>query len=347
MRDEIQIGGRKIGGGNPLFIVAECGVTCNYDMNITKKLIDTVADAGADAIKLIFWFLDEIFSDKTVEFSFETLEERQSKNFYELLEPLKFSLDEWREVKSYADEKGIILFSTVNSPSGIEYAEILNLPAYKLSSWEYNYHSLWKKIARIGKPMLLDTGPVYLSDVAKVMHLIAEEGNDQVLFMHCFHTHKPEQKNLRTIPYLRSAFGVPVGYSAPNRDDALDYVALGLGACALEKRLTLKRNLPGHHHAISKEPDEFKEYVEAVRDAHASLGRNAIIPSDNDLEERKKWFRHLVADRDMRKGTILEKEHIEAKRGEFGISPEFEDIVLGRALRRDLQENETLSWKDI
>jgi N,N'-diacetyllegionaminate synthase len=347
MRKEIKIRNRVIGIDHPLFIVAECGVTCNYDMEITKRLIDVVHNSGADAIKLIFWFPEEIMSDRTVTYTYETVSGPKSENMYEMLDKLRFTLEEWHEIKKYADEKDVILFSTVNSPSGIEYAGSLDLEAYKLSSWDYNYFPFLKKIAAIDKPILMDTGPVNTLEAAKVMQLMKEAGNDQVILIHCFHTNEFNEMNMRAIPYMSRAFDSLVGYSAADRNDEMDIVAISLGAVVLEKRLTLRRDLPGHHHVLSKEPMEFKEYVKLMRNVHASLGTYDLRPSEGDLEVRRVGFRHIVANEDIRKGTELTAEMLEGKRPEIGVSPEHMDFFIGRTAKRNLKENEALSFDDV
>ena len=347
MRQEITIGGRKIGEGNPPFIMAECGVTCNYDLKITKDLIDVVAESGADGIKFIFWFPEEIMSDRDVIWKYKTLEGEKEENMFEMLSKLRFSLDEWKEVKKYADEKNIVLFSTVNSPSGITWAEELGLEAYKLSSWDFNDHPLWRKIAKIGKPMIIDTGPVNTLEVAKVMNIMQEEGNAQSILVHCYHTDTPEEINMRTIPYMQKTFESLVGFSAKDLDDEMDIVGVALGASFLEKRLTMSRSLPGHHHVISKEPAEFREYVKKIRDVHAALGEGGLKPSGKDLEHRKEWFRHVVVTRDIPAGTVLAREMLEGKRPEEGVSPENLELFVGRKTRRDLKENEGVGWGDV
>jgi len=347
MWEEITIGNRKIGENHPLFIIAECGVTCNYDIDITMQLIDAVHDSGADAIKFIFWFPAEIMSDKSVTYEYETISGVKSENMFEMLNKLRFTLDQWREIKAYADQKNIIMFSTVNSPSGIEYAESLDLLAYKLSSWDFNYLPLWRRIASLGKPMLIDTGPVNTLEVAKVIQLMKDSGNDQSVLIHCFHTDNCAEMNMRSIPYMKRVFSTLAGYSAPGLDDDMDIVAVSLGAVVLEKRLTLRRDLPGHHHVLSKEPKAFAQYVKRLREVQAALGVHDLRPSAGDLEERKKWFRHLVATRDISAGTELTPDMLEGKRPEKGISPDFLDIFIGRVTRRDLKKNEALSWDDI
>jgi N,N'-diacetyllegionaminate synthase len=347
LRSDIEIGNRTIGEEHPLFIIAEIGVTCNYDMKITKDLIDVVHNAGADAVKFIFWFPEEIMSDKTITYTYETVHGRKSVNMYEMLNELRYTLDEWYEVKEYADKKGVVMFSTVNSPSGIEYAEAIGLEAYKLSSWDYNYFPLWKKIVALGKPMLIDTGPVNVLEVVKVMQLMKESGNDKSILLHCLHTSNHSEMNMRAIPYMKSAFGSLVGYSSADRDDETDIMAVSLGAIVLEKRLTMSRDLPGHHHILCNEPKEFEKYVKLTRNVHAALGVYDLRPSPADLEEREKWFRHIVANQDIPKGTKLTASMLDGKRPEGGISPEYIDFFIGKFTKRNLKYNEALSLDDI
>jgi len=347
MSKEIKIRNKMIGEEHPIFIIAECGVTCNYDKKITKELIDVVHETGADAIKFIFWFPEEIMSDKTINYSYETVDGKQTENMFEMLNKLRFSLDQWKEIKAYADEKEVILFSTVNSPSGIELAEAIGLEAYKLSSWDFNYFPLWMRIASIGKPMLIDTGPVNTLELAKVMQILKEAGNDQSILIHCFHTKEYSKMNMNSIPYMRSTFNTFVGYSAPDLNDEMDIVAVGLGAVVLEKRLTLSRSLPGHHHVISKEPDEFAEYINLMRNIKSSLGCHDLSPSDADLEARKKYFRHLVVKKDIPAGTRLTADMLEGKRPEKGVSPEYLNFFIGKKIKKGLKENEAISWNDI
>ena len=344
MRNEIKIRNRIIGEGHPLFVVAECGVTCNYDLKISKELIDVVQESEADAIKFIFWFPEEIMSDKTITYEYDTLNGRKSENMYEMLDKLRFSIEQWQQIKAYADEKNVIFFSTVNSPSGIIYAEKLGLEAYKLSSWDTNYEPLLRKIAEICKPMILDTGPINILELAKYMQIMKDADNDQSIIVHCFHTEISMEMNMRSIPYIKRAFNTLVGYSATDYRDEQDIVAVSLGAVFLEKRLTMSRTLPGHHHVLSKEPDEFKRYVQIIRNIHASLGTYDLIPSPGDMKVRKTAFRHLVANQDIPAGTILKPDMLEGKRPEKGISPEHIDFFIGRRTKRELKYNNPLTW---
>jgi len=347
VRQEIRIRDRTIGEGRPLFVIAETGVTCNYDMTISKELIDAVRAAGADAIKFIFWFPDEIMSDRSIEYGYDTLEGPRSENMYAMLDKLRFSFEQWVELKGYADARGVIVFSTVNSPTGIEWAEKLGLEAYKLSSWDYNYVPLWRRIAALGKPMIIDTGPVNATEVAQALQLMRDAGNDQSILLHCPHAERPSEVNLRSIPYMRAAFNSVVGFSSKGRESETDIAAVALGAAVLEKRLTMRRTLPGHHHILSLEPDEFTAYVRTIRDVQASLGVLDLVPSSADLAERPRWFRHLVATRALSRGARLTEGMLDGKRPEAGISPAFLEMFVGRELKRDLRADEAIRWDDV
>lgn len=344
MTPNIKIRDRTLGMSGPPLITAELGVTCNYDLVLAKELIDVVSDSGADAAKFIFWFPDEIMSDTSISYEYKTVNGTTSENMYEMLQKLRFSLDEWKELKQYADERDVIIFSTVNSPTGIEWAEEIGLEAYKLSSWDFNYHTLWRRIAALGKPMLIDTGPVDTLDVAKVMRLMKDEGNDQSVLVHCFHTKNHAEMNMRSISYMAKAFNTLVGYSSAAQESETDIMAVTLGAVYLEKRLTLSRNLPGHHHVLSLEPNEFEDYVELMRNVTAAGGIEDLRPSEDDLAERRRWFRHLVAACDIPAGTPLTEAMLEGKRPEAGVSPEHMDWFIGRTTTRDLKRNEAITW---
>lgn len=347
MTRQITLRDKTIGEGQRLFITAECGVTCNYDLNIAKALIDVVRNSGADAIKFIFWFPEEIMSDRTIAYEYDTLEGRRSENMFEMLSGLRFSLEQWLQLKAYADAQGVIMFCTVNSPSGIVWAEAIGLDAYKLSSWDFNYLPLWRRIAALGKPMIIDTGPVNAFEVAKVLNVMREEGNEQSLLVHCYHTDVAGEMNMRSIPFMRTAFDTLVGFSSTDQQDEADIVAVSLGAVLIEKRLTLDRGLPGHHHVLSKQPDEFTNYVGMIRSVQESLGTLALKPSAGDLSEKKRWFRHLVATRDIEAGTVLTEDMLDGKRPEAGVSPEHLPMFVGRRLRRALKYNESVSWDDV
>jgi N-acetylneuraminate synthase/N,N'-diacetyllegionaminate synthase len=146
---------------------------------------------------------------------------------------------------------------------------------------------------------------------------------------------------------MARAFNTLVGFSSKGQESETDIMAVSLGAVVLEKRLTMSRRLPGHHHVLSLEPAEFSAYVRTIRDVQRSLGVFDLRPSRVDLAERERWFRHLVAARHLRAGTRLTADMLEGKRPEAGVSPEHLERFVGRTLKRDLRENEAIGWDDV
>lgn len=326
-----------------LFVIAEVGNQFAGSKEIALKLVDVCAKAGADAIKFIFWFPDEIMTDRTQLYSYETAEGIKTEPMFDLLERLRLPLWDWFDIRCYCKERNIIMMSTVNSPSGIDYAREIDMPAYKLSSWDYNFPDIWRWIAGDQKPVFIDTGPVNALELAQSLQIFKEEHNDQYALLYCFHTSRYEAFNMRAIPYLKQAFHCLVGYSSTNYSDESDIMAVSLGACILEKRLTLSRKGGILHDAISKEPHEFGEYVLKMRNIKSALGQYDLIPSKEDLEGRQKWFRKIVADKTIPRGTIITRDMLEAKRGTTGIDPKHIGSYIGREAKRDIQRNEDIT----
>ncbi len=338
-----------------IYIIAECGNQFNGDKETALKLIDATAEAGADAIKFIFWFPDEIMADKNTMYTYvknkhfsyisgtEVLEvEEVAEPMFDLLDKLRLTAGEWVKVRDYALRKGVAFMSTVLSPSGVELSNFLCMDAIKLSSWDYNFPDLWRMCAWQDTPIIADTGPVTEEEIARNLKVLKENGNPDVALLHCFHTTKPNAMNMLAIPYMIEKFACPVGYSATDFNDEMDIMAVSLGASILEKRLTLDRKGGVLHDAISKEPDEFKEYVEKMHSIKDALGERAIIPSDEDLEGKQKWFRRIVASEDIKKGDTVLRNMLEAKRGMTGITPERIWDYVGRTARIDIAENDDI-----
>ena len=342
----IQAGVKVISPDN-LFVIAEVGNQFNGDMATTYKLVQAAKYAGADCIKFIFWFPDEIMCDKSQLYTYQTATGPKTEPMFDLLSRYTLTLDKWFEVREWCDKAGLVMMATVISPTGMEWAIELDLPAYKISSWDYGFKDLWERVGASGAPIFIDTGPCYMHELAEGIHWIEEQKNYNIVLMHTFHTKKPYEMNMRSIPYLEQTFGCLVGYCPTDWDSYLDATAIGLGAVALEKRLTLTSGDGVLHSAISLEPEGFKAYVETMRRLKDSLGGYRLTPSVNDLEERKKWFRHIVADVNIVKGETITRDMLEAKRGEDGTSPKYIDFMLGHKAKRDFARNEAINLEDL
>ncbi|MCB9850406.1 MAG: N-acetylneuraminate synthase family protein [Phycisphaerales bacterium] len=347
MSSTIEISGRRIGAGAPILLTVETGVTCNGDVDTAKRVIDVAAEAGADAVKFMIIGADHFMSDRSVTYDYQWAGGHNSENMYEMFKGLEFSEREWVQIRDHCVESGLIFYTTVDYIAGVDLAEELGVPAYKLSSWDTANLPLIKRMVHTGKPIQIDTGPTTVGEIDKLLRFMRDHGESDALLMHCSHALSDDGINLRSVPYLRDIFQVPVGYSADSRDQTPDLLAVALGACCLEKRVTLDKSFKGHHHIKALEPAEFREWVASIRRAESMLGADAVIPSAEDLRQREMYFVSLVAEGNIPAGTVIREEMIRCKRPGTGIAPEHAPLIIGREARRDIAHNTLISWSDV
>jgi N-acetylneuraminate synthase/N,N'-diacetyllegionaminate synthase len=283
-------------------------------------------------------------SDRSVTYEYEWAGGKTGVNMYEMFKGLEFTRDEWTRIRDYCSEREIVFYSSIDFVDGVALGEELGMAAFKLSSWDAGNVPLIRRMAQTGKPVQVDLGPTRLTDIERIVEVVRSEGNEQLVLVHCSHALEDSGINVRTVPYLQDVFGVPVGYSCDSRDSVPDLASVALGAHLLEKRITLDRSYPGHHHVKALEPGEFKTWVEDVRRAEEVLGRYAVVPSAEDLRQRELYFVSVVADEPIAAGTPISREMLACKRPGTGIAPEHLDLIVGRTARRDLQPDELVTW---
>lgn len=342
----IDIGPKGVGDGHPVFCIAEAGTTANGNVETAKALIRVAAEAGFDAVK--FQTIDpEQLSDRTVVYRYQTLEGEAEENMYEMFKGLTFSPEQWREMAKTAADVGILFFSTIDYPAGVDMLLDCGVPAFKVGSWDVTFDQLLVRLARTGKPILFDLGPATLEEVVRLVNLCQQHGNPRLLPLHDFHTSRPQEMNMRTIPFLKEVLRLPAGFSAPGRDGDLDVMAVALGTNVLEKRISLRRSSAGHHHALCLEPDECRPWIERIRRAELSLGQAGVFPSEADLRDAALYFRSLATCAPVRKGEPFSWNNLDAKRPGTGIAMRQAELFLGRPAKRDIPANTLITWEDL
>jgi N,N'-diacetyllegionaminate synthase len=339
--------GRTVGDGAPVFVVVETGTTCNGDLETAHRIIDAAAEAGADAIKFMLIDPDYFMSDKSVTYKYRWAGGERSENMYEMFKKLTFTPAQWRLIRDRCQQRNLIFYLTVDYVPGVDLAEDLDVAGYKLSSWDGGNFPLARRMAQTRKPIQIDTGPVALGELDQLLGVIREQGNQDMVLVHCTHASTPDEMNLRTIPYLKGVFGLPVGFSADSRDPVPDLLSVALGANLLEKRVTLDHAHPAHHHMHALEPQEFREYVATIRRAEAALGRYHLRPSAEDLRQRQLYFVSIAADTDIPAGATITREMLVCKRPGTGLPPAQLDLLVGRTARRAIKQNQLLAWNDV
>jgi N-acetylneuraminate synthase len=288
MKREIKIGNRLIGDGHPTYIVAEIGINHNGSLDITKKMIEAAAHAGVDAVK---------FQKRTPEICTPPDQQQQMRDtpwgyitYLEYRYKVEFSEKEYREIDRICKEKGIDWFASIWDEQAVDFLEQFDPPAYKIPSASITDHNLIRYARKTGRPMVISTG---MSTMEQIREAVKVAGTDNLVITHCTSTYpcEPEELNLRMIQTLRSEFPCPIGYSGHEVGLVPPQVAVALGACMVERHLTLDRAMWGSDQAASVEPGGFERLVKYIRTAELSLGDGIKRVYDSELSSLKKLRR--------------------------------------------------------
>ncbi len=347
MAKTIRIGNRILGNTNKTYLVAELSANHNQDFDEAVRLIRAAKEAGVDAIKLQTYTPDTltIRSDKE-HFRIAGGTLWDGETLYDLYAKA-YTPWEWHpKLKAIANDLGLDLFSTAFDPSAVDFLEEIGVPVHKVSSFEIVDIPLIEKMARTGKPLIISTGMATLDEIEEAVSAARGAGASEIALLKCTSGYpaRPEEMNLRTIQDLAERFGVPVGLSDHTLGIAVPIAAVALGACIVEKHLTLSRCVPGPDSAFSLEPDEFKEMVQAIRVTEKALGK--VHYGVNGEEEAKSlvFRRSLFVVKDVKKGEIFTEENVRSIRPGHGLPPKYLKEVHGRRASRDIDSGTPLSW---
>lgn len=270
MTREVKIGNRWVGDGHPTYIVAEIGINHNGDLEIAKAMIDAAVHAGVDAVK---------FQKRTPEVCTPPEQQKQMREtpwgyitYLEYRYKVEFGLEEYREIDRYCKEKGIPWFTSVWDEPSVDFMEQFDTPAYKIPSAALTDHNLLRYVRRTGRPIILSTGMSTMEQIHRAVNVL---GRENLIITHCTSTYpcEPEELNLRMIQTLRAEFpDVPIGYSGHEVGLVPSAVAVALGACLVERHLTLDRAMWGSDQAASVEPGGFERLVKYIRVTELALG---------------------------------------------------------------------------
>jgi len=349
MSSHIEINGRLVGSGYPVYIVAEMSANHNQNYDQAVRTLHAAKEAGADAVKLQTYTPDTltICSDKEY-FRIGKGTLWEGKTLYELYSEAYMPWEWQPKLKELADELGIDLFSTAYDPTAVDFLEEMGVPAYKVASFEIVDIPLIEKIARTGKPIIISTGMTILGEIEEAVQAARNAGATQIALLKCTSAYPapPEEMNLRTILHMAEAFGVPVGLSDHTLGIAVPVAAVALGACIVEKHFTLSREIPGPDSAFSLEPHEFKAMVEAIRTAEKALGTVHYGVSEQEAKSRV-FRRSLFVVKDMKAGEVFTEENVRSIRPGYGLPPKYLKEVVGRRAARDIPKGTPLKWEMI
>lgn len=342
----MQIGRNKIGPGYPTYIVAELSANHNQDFDHAVRIIHAARDAGANAVKLQTYTPDTITirSDRE-EFRIGGGTLWDGRTLYELYGEAYTPWDWQPKLKQVADDLGLDLFSSPFDSSSVEFLEKMGVPAHKLASFELVDIPLIQKMARTGKPLIVSTGMATLAEIEEAVQAARAAGAKQIVLLKCTSAYpaSPDDMNLRTIPELAREFEVPVGLSDHTTGIEVPVAAVALGACVIEKHITLSRADLGPDSSFSLEPHEFKAMVAAVRIAERALGKvhfGAVTHEVKNLNFRRSLF---VVEA-VKRGEYFNCDNLRSIRPAHGLHTRHFPEVLGKRARRDIERGTPLAW---
>lgn len=337
---EFKISNKKIGDDCPTFIIAELSANHMGDFDIAVRTIEAIADAGADAVKFQTFTPDTITIDcDNAYFHIKQGTVWDGQILYELYEDASMPWDWQPKLKKLAEDLGLIVFSSPFDKTSVDFLEDVNVPAYKIASFEITDIPLIKYVASKGKPIIISTGIASLEDIRLAVKTCHDVGNYDISLLKCTSSYPAplDEINLNTIPDIKERFNVIVGLSDHTLGCEVSIAAVVLGANIIEKHFILDRNMGGPDSEFSMEPREFKEMVDSIRNVEKALGKVCYGLSEK-MKANREFSRSLFVVNDIKKGEIITEDNVGSIRPGFGLHPKYLVEILGRRVNKDLQK---------
>ena len=345
--EDVQIDQRQIGTNHEPFVIAEMSGNHNQSLDRALAIVHAAADAGAHAIKLQTYTAETMTLD--VQGRGFTIDAEDSlwkgRSLHDLYEEAHTPWDWHEAIFTCAKERGLIAFSSPFDETAVDFLESLDVPAYKIASFEMTHLPLVRKVASTGKPIIISTGMATLGEIEQTVQAARDSGARQILLLKCTSTYPatPEHTNLKTIPHLREAMGVQVGLSDHTMGVGASVAGVAMGATVIEKHFTLDRNDGGVDSTFSLEPQELRQLVVETKRAWQALGGVSYGPT-GDQKKSLQYRRSVYVAQDLPRGTPIDKTHLRIIRPGFGLAPKHYEQLLGKVATRDLVKGEPTQW---
>lgn len=348
----INIGNKKIGYSEPVFVIAEAGVNHNGRLDLALQLVDIASQAGADAVKFQTFKAEDVVTEKGEMASYQKKNTGQEKSQREMLRELELPEDFYDPIIKRCDEKEILFMSTPHGgKKSVDFLESLGVKAYKIGSGDLTNYILLDRVARTKKPVILSSGMATLDEVKDAIKFLRSRGNKQIAILHCTTNYPtpPEEVNLLAMKTMMEELDVAVGYS-DNGVEGTEVAAMAtaLGVAVYECHFTTDKTLPGPDHIASCDPEELKAKIATIRKAQLILGRKEKVPNASEVDSMLTLVRKsIVAARDLSQDHVITEADIEAKRPGDGVSPDQYEKFLGKVLKRDKKTDQQIFFEDI
>ena len=344
----ITINGRRIGRGHPAFVIAEVSANHHHDYAQAERLVREAARAGADAVKLQTYTADTMTIDSDAEaFQLGAGNTWAGRTLYDLYEEAHTPWEWHAPLQQVAAEEGLAFFSTPFDETAVDFLESLNVPAYKIASFELVDTPLLERVGRTGKPVILSTGLASQAEIAEAVKVLRDSGCRELLLLRCASAYpaQPADTHLAAMRTLAELFDVEVGLSDHTMDPVVAVAAVALGASVIEKHFILDRRSGGPDALFSLEPSELADLVRQLRVAEAAVGTDPAIPGATAAERSNLVFRRsLFVVADIAAGEAFGPGNLRALRPGHGLPPRHLRELIGRRAARAIKRGTPLSW---
>lgn len=326
---------------NKVFIIAEAGVNHNGSLDLAKRLVNCAVEAGVDCIKFQTFKAESLVNKTAQKAEYQIENTKNNDSQYSMLKKLELSFEDFKELKTYCDEKGIMFLSTPFDLESCDFLAGLGMPIFKIPSGEITNLPYLRKINSYKKDVILSTGMATLDEIQDALNILKD---CRVSLLHCT-TEYPcpyEGVNMQAMNTMREKFNLPVGYSDHTKGIEIPVMAVSMGAAIIEKHFTLDKTMEGPDHKASLEPDELKSMVSAIRNVEKAFGNGAKEPQESEKKNIVIARKSIVAKCDIKKGETFTEQNLTCKRPGDGISPMRWDEILGTIAQKNYSEDELI-----
>jgi len=352
MNDTIKLGNQPVGSGCPPFIVAEMSGNHNQSLDRALRIVQAAADAGVNAVKLQTYTADTLTIDADGDdfIIHNSHSPWRGKSLYELYKEA-YTPWEWHQpIFEKCRELGLVAFSTPFDEKAVDFLEKLDVPAYKISSFENNHLPLIRKAASTGKPLIISTGTADITEIAEAVETARLFGCNEIILLKCTSSYPapPEESNLLTIPHMKDLFGTPVGISDHTLGVGVSIASIALGAALIEKHFTISRTEGGVDSPFSMEPDEMRLLVEEAAKAFRAIGsvvyKSVVYKSAGAEETSARFKRSVYVVDNVKKGDSFTENNLRIIRPGFGLAPKYLPVLLNKRASCDIKRGTAMSW---